>query len=104
MSKAMNGLRKAPQNFQDFISTVLTDHIDFTRCLTDPQMLCNIRTSVRVSIHADNPIAVGDKFKIDQFFGQLEKHVLCKRGDRFNDEVPTKYLGRMHVKRDGGIH
>eukprot|EP00959_Pyramimonas_sp_CCMP1952_P125643 2627167-Pyramimonas_sp.AAC.1 len=31
MNKAMNGVRKAQQNFQDFISTVLTDHLGFDR-------------------------------------------------------------------------
>ena len=75
MKRAMNGLRKAPQNFQEFISNVHVKHLGFTCCRADPQIFWNKSINVRVSIYVDEPIAVGPQHEINTYFEALPTNI-----------------------------
>ena len=71
--KALNGLRKASQLFQKFLIDILTNHLGFASYRGLPTLLRSETTSVKLSVHVDDPLTVGQHAEIISFHKSLEQ-------------------------------
>ena len=69
----------------------------------DPQVFRHPSKPVYVSVHVDDPVAIGSEQDLQYFFADLSDHVLIRVdevvrvGDEFN------YLGRRYMRTKHGF-
>ena len=104
MGKALNGLVKASQLFQDYLSGILTEKLGFKACLAQRTLLRNASSELSMVIHVDDPMTTGpDETTIRSFFGHLAGWLKTKLGDAMGANAPTRYLGALYWRRGDTI-
>ncbi len=72
LGRALYGLRKAPQLFNEYLSGML-EKFDTTRLKFEPTVF--IKGELRLLVHVDDPLATGPEEEIEELFKQLESCV-----------------------------
>ena len=103
LKKSMNGIRRASQNFQDFICEVLVEKMGFKRCKTDGSIFVHPNGKCFVGIHVDDYLLVGSDQDRERFQHELAEHVLFKIGPIINHENKVKFLGRNYQRTEQGF-
>ena len=101
LSRALYGMRKAPQLFNKYLHEVLED-LGMKRLKSEPTYY--VKDDLHLLIHVDDPIATGPEEKINWLFSKLEEKMSFKRGDTLCVERELRYLGKHYTRlRDGGV-
>ena len=103
LNKALNGLRRSPLDFQDFIAGVLTREMGFTRLTMDAMVFKHSSRDLVVDIHVDDPIALGPSNDVSWFFDTASKYMLLRADDEVKVGDEFKYLGRRYLRTESGF-
>ncbi len=101
--KAMNGMRTASQDFERFLSEVLTTKMHLRRTKAEPTLYFAEKDNLRLVCHVDDPMACGSAGQLDRLWKEMSQWVLIRVGGVFSETAPVKYLGReyLRVETDG---
>ena len=94
LKKALYGMRRAPQLFQDYLAEVFSQ-MCFQRLVSDPSIFYQKEADVIFDVHVDDPMWTGPPNKVEAAIRELEKWVLYKRGPTISMTEWTKYLGQL---------
>ena len=96
LNKALYGLRKAPQLFNEFLSGVL-ERFGMTRLKGEPTVF--VKSELNLLVHVDDPLAAGPEHEIEELFKYLENNMSFNRGETIGTEKFVRYLGKEY-RRD----
>lgn len=103
--KAMNGLRKAPKWFQEWLVGLMTKKLGFIATAVYPMVLYGPgerNNRLKVSIHVDDPWIVGKPEKIKKFFEDLKKEAFFREGEILEEGCELKHLSQGYRKTAKG--
>ena len=90
---AMNGMRTASRDFTEFLAGTLTEHMGFKRGKLERCLFVHESNETRVVSHVDDPLTCAKPATLENFWTQITKLVVIKRGEALNPRVPLTYLG-----------
>ena len=96
LNKALYGLRKAPQLFNEFLSGIL-ERFGMTRLKGEPTVF--VKDELNLLVHVDDPLAAGPEHDIESLFKYLEETMSFNRGETIGTEKWVKFLGKEY-RRD----
>ncbi|CAE8639057.1 unnamed protein product, partial [Polarella glacialis] len=102
LKRALYGLRRAPQLFQEFLAGVLGE-MGFYRLKSDPAIFYLAAENVYIDIHVDDPLFVGPDAAVEKVIAALETKVKYKRGEEITEKSWVRYLGRERRKTKDGF-
>ena len=89
---AMNGIRTVSRGFTEFLTGILTEHMDFKRDKLERCLIVHESNETRVLSHVDDPLICAKPATLEKFWTQITKLVI-KRGGALNPRIPVTYLG-----------
>jgi histone deacetylase 1/2 len=98
LRKALYGLRQAAKGFQDHLSTILED-MGFLRVRVQPTAFWNPANNVRIIVHVDDPLLVGERQHVVEVISRLGESLTIKKVQEI-DTQGVIYLG-AHISRQG---
>ena len=96
LRRGLNGLVSASQRFQKYLFGILVVKPSFTQCVACPTLLWQKESNIRVSVHVDEPLAVGVYETVCTFCEHLGKWLMTKVSEAMNGTDPTIYLGSRY--------
>ena len=90
---AMNGMRTASRDFTEFLAGKLTEHISVKRGKLERCLFVHESNETRVVSHVDDPLICAKPSTLEQFWMQITRLVVIKRGEALNPRVLVVYLG-----------
>jgi len=94
--KAMNGARTASADFSEFLAKVLTNKMCFKQGKLEPCLFA-ASSRMRMVIHVDDPMAVGEPEELVSMWSELNKYVLMRKSGILNSDTAVKYLARLYT-------
>ena len=91
--RALYGLRRSPQFFQDHFAVEL-EKIGFRRLLSDPQLFCSEGLQVYLLAHVDDMMIAGTRENVKKVVKKLNEIFKIKWVNELNSKTWTKFLGR----------
>ncbi|CAK0878447.1 unnamed protein product [Prorocentrum cordatum] len=91
LKEALNGLQNASKLFSEKVQRILKEELGFRATRANPVILYNERSSVKVAIHVDDPLGIGQE-------KQLGKRLKFRVGVKFGPEVPCVFLGCSYLR------
>eukprot|EP00959_Pyramimonas_sp_CCMP1952_P471419 9498377-Pyramimonas_sp.AAC.1 len=61
LKEALNGLQNASKLFSEKVQRILKEELGFRATRANPVILYNERSSVKVAIHVDDPLGIGQE-------------------------------------------
>ena len=90
---AMNGMRTASRDIAEFLAGILTEHMGFKRGKLERCLFVHGSNETRVVSHVDDPLICAKPAMLENFWMQITKLVVIKRGEAVNPRLPVVYLG-----------
>ena len=82
LKKALYGMRRAPQLFQDHLVEVLSQ-MCFQRLVSDPSISYQKEADVIFDVHVDDPMWTGPPDKVEAAIRELENGYCTKEAQRY---------------------
>ena len=83
------------------------EQLGFMRSVAEPQLFWHSVKRVLVSVHADDLLVAGSSEAVDEFMGQVAKHMKIKWGERLLPSAPVqqwvRYLGKEWKRTPTGF-
>ena len=90
---AMNGMRTASRDFTEFLAGILTKHMGFKRGKLERCLFIHESNEARVVSHVDDPLICAKPATLENFWTQITRLVVIKRGEALNPHIYVVYLG-----------
>ena len=91
--RALYGLRRSPQFFQDHFAAEL-EKIGFRRLLSDPQLFYSEGLQMFLLAHVDDMMIAGTHENVEQVVEKVNVIFKIKWVNELNSKTWTKFLGR----------
>ena len=91
--RALYGLRRSPQFFQDHFAAEL-EKMGFRRLLSDPQLFIHEELQVYLLAHVDDMMIAGTHVNVEKVVKMLDDIFKIKWAEELNSKNWTKFLGR----------
>lgn len=98
LKKALNGLREAAKKFTEYLLEILTLKLGFIKAAAQPTLLWNPNADLRMTVHVDDPLTVGHREQILNFYKELGQWLKVRVGAAMNATQPICYLGLVYLK------
>ena len=108
MKRWLYGLRRAPQAWLQWISSIMVEKLSFKRCVVDPcffvRGLGDPGKALYIELHMDDFHGVGaSSEEIKSFFAELSQFVLTKCSGPYGEGARCTHLRRDRVLQADGI-
>ena len=102
LKRALYGLRCAAAAFQRHLCRLL-ESVGFRRGRAAQSIYYREADGVRMSVHVDDPLAVGPHAAVLALFEYLRSHIAVKVVEELTDKAGVTYLGMLYRRIPGGF-